>query len=882
MPATYLDLGPLPVPGLLGFRATTTDENGEVRKVYQSVRDEVVAVEERNEIGGAPKTLVTGYRYDPVSQLRAVVDAKGNVTRAEYDSLGQMVALTSPDAGRTEYRYDLSGNLAARQTANLRARGQLIRYVYRFNRLERIDYPDSADVTYVYGAPGAPAGQAGRIARVTDESGTEDRFYGSLGEVVRTVRTPVAPCPTFLPCLPLPPAYTTTFEYDSFARLLTQTQPDGEKLTYSYDAGGSLARVEGFTQSTLGGEGVAVPYVTRIGYDELGQRVRLALGNGVVTRYRYEPLLRRLAAVDTKAPGPGGAVIQALRYGYDPVGNVTSLRDDSSSGGRVQTFRYDDLHQLVGATGEPSLSIGGAPPRHAYTLSLSYDEIGNITRKSQQARVDDALVSDKSYTFTYGYGARPHAPVSLTPPDPQSLQGRTLTYDADGNTTGWQQGSAGVGGLVGGLVGGGIGGLLGAGPRRQIAWNEEDRVRSITDTPTSGGAVSFLYDAGGNRSHKRSGGGETVYVSPTYVVTSGGAVTKHVFAGETRVASIAGAGSSNPGLFFYHPDHLQSTQYVTDGAGAVVQQHQYFPTGETWFETAGRRLDWLFTAKELDEETGLYYFGARYYDPRIGLWASPDPILASYMQGAPNGGVGFPRNLGLYTYGWNNPVVLRDPDGLAVGDNFLTRALKTVAGIGYGTVQALTPGGFLTPSPSNDSDFLTGQAAGQFATGTVEVVAGGTAVGAAGVAEVGSVGLATPVAVPVAAAGVAVVANGAESVIASGQTLAMANKAAEAERAAGGGGRGGNQFRGPDPKAEGPHTRFRTDDKGVTTYETYDYPTPGVGKRVDAVGPPHGGVPTPHTVDTVRHVNPRDPTKSSIRESRPRPSTPDEIPRRRE
>ncbi|MBK9260711.1 MAG: hypothetical protein IPM54_12945 [Polyangiaceae bacterium] len=84
------------------------------------------------------------------------------------------------------------------------------------------------------------------------------------------------------------------------------------------------------------------------------------------------------------------------------------------------------------------------------------------------------------------------------------------------------------------------------------------------------------------------------------------------------------------------------------------------------------------------------------------------------------------------------------------------------------------------------------------------------------------------------------------------------------------------------PSGWGPHSRFRTDSKGVTTYETYDYPTPGMGKRVDAVGPPHGGVPTPHTVETTRHLNPRDPTKSSIRESRPRPSTPDEVPFRRE
>src|SRR5262249_42166538 len=70
-----------------------------------------------------------------------------------------------------------------------------------------------------------------------------------------------------------------------------------------------------------------------------------------------------------------------------------------------------------------------------------------------------------------------------------------------------------------------------------------------------------------------------------------------------------------------------------------------------------------FTGKELDA-SGYYYFGARYYDPQVQIWLSPDPILASYMQGGPNGGIFTSRNLGLYSYAWNNPVRVRDPNGL--------------------------------------------------------------------------------------------------------------------------------------------------------------------------------------------------------------------------
>jgi RHS repeat-associated protein len=128
------------------------------------------------------------------------------------------------------------------------------------------------------------------------------------------------------------------------------------------------------------------------------------------------------------------------------------------------------------------------------------------------------------------------------------------------------------------------------------------------------------------------------------------------------------AGSST--LFYYHPDHLQSTHFTTGADATFLQHDEYFPTGEVWFgeqknNDTRNTQPWLFNAKELDE-TGLYYFGARYYNPKYSMWQSPDPMLANYMRGQVSGGVLAPANLGLYTYSWNNPVVLRDPTGLGV------------------------------------------------------------------------------------------------------------------------------------------------------------------------------------------------------------------------
>jgi RHS repeat-associated protein len=106
-------------------------------------------------------------------------------------------------------------------------------------------------------------------------------------------------------------------------------------------------------------------------------------------------------------------------------------------------------------------------------------------------------------------------------------------------------------------------------------------------------------------------------------------------------------------------------------SGQVLTQHlEYFPGGELWREEDGTALSQVaavehattFTGKELDP-SGYYYFGARYYEPQLQSWLSPDPMLQTYMRGRPNQGIFGPKNLALYSYAWNNPAGLRDSDG---------------------------------------------------------------------------------------------------------------------------------------------------------------------------------------------------------------------------
>lgn len=163
-----------------------------------------------------------------------------------------------------------------------------------------------------------------------------------------------------------------------------------------------------------------------------------------------------------------------------------------------------------------------------------------------------------------------------------------------------------------------------------------------------------------------------------------GNTTKPVAGPPVFVAPIPGSDSVKAGYgfrgtghipesnqYFYHADHLGSTSYVSNVLGEVVQHVEYSAFGETFFEERSGSVTtpYLYNAKERDEETGLYYYGARYYDASTSLWLSVDPpIFGEYLEGKRNSGVFNPGNLGVYSYVYQRPVILRDPDGNLPGD----------------------------------------------------------------------------------------------------------------------------------------------------------------------------------------------------------------------
>ncbi|HIE02842.1 MAG TPA: RHS repeat-associated core domain-containing protein [Thiotrichaceae bacterium] len=686
---TVYDFG-LDRNGQIQFLTKVMDANGISKESYTDVRGVATTVKEFNE----GETLWTSYEYDSLKQIVTVIDDQDNPTTVSYDNLGRRTHIDSPDMGFTETVYDLASNVRQKITANLRLAGQAIVYDYSYNRLNSITYPariddkgqevfSAIDVAYTYGNPGAAFNRANRIVTVSDQSGMEERFYGKLGETVKTIKTVASD--TQGNSANSPEVYTTEYVFDTWTRLQSLSYPDGEVLTNQYDSGGSIRAAAGDKA------GHHYVYLKRLEYDKFGQRTFVDLGNNVRTSYSYNPLNRRLA--NLKAGKGEGNLFQNLTYEYDKVGNIlgqansAAVSSPNQLGGATQYhYDYDDLYRLTHAEGTFDFQ---PDKQHSYQLDMVYDSIHNIKAKTQLHNLrqpSGQLIEQKKTTYDWAYayeGSQPHAPTHIGE--------RTFSYDANGNQTGWEHDKNGT--------------------RRIIVWDAENRIQSIFD---NGHEKTYKYDAAGERVIKSGPQGETVYVNQFFSMRNRSVGTKHVYAGTMRMVSKlvkqentsikAQNGKGNAGnakspseakwQYFYHPDHLGSSAYVTDYKGSLYQHLEYFAFGETFVEQSSntQRTPYEFTAKELDEETGLYYFGARYYDARTSVWQSPDPVLDAYLDGKKGmGGVFNTVNINLYHYVGFNPVQYIDPDGRA---HFKKRSLVGVFSNVYRVIGAAVGGRF--------------------------------------------------------------------------------------------------------------------------------------------------------------------------------------------
>jgi len=357
------------------------------------------------------------------------------------------------------------------------------------------------------------------------------------------------------------------------------------------------------------------------------------------------------------------------------VGNILSRRNsefnttDDVSRNSEQSYTYDNRDRLTSSNGKFDYETWNPfwnKRVNTYSSDFEYNITGKILRKNQENKglIEDTgetvTIGETTYDWNYEYGgAQPNAVTKAGT--------RTFSYDLNGNMTAMMDSSATL--------------------TRSLLWDEENRLKKTTDTSTSLSAgttgtnsivTTYGYGADGMRAVKKGKYGTVQYVSENYVVRNKDLISKHVFAGNTRLVSnivmreekSGKMVSTEQGCYYYHADHLGSSSVVTDKDGKFYEQLEYFPYGETWVynkatsDDSAQSTPYKFTGKELDPETGLYYYGARYYDARLSRWTAADPVLDAYLEGKlGEGGIYKSMNLDLYHYGSNNPIIFLDPNG---------------------------------------------------------------------------------------------------------------------------------------------------------------------------------------------------------------------------
>ena len=412
-------------------------------------------------------------------------------------------------------------------------------------------------------------------------------------------------------------------------------------------------------------------YVDHIAYNAKGQRLMIALGNGIMTRYAYDNKTFRLARIRSEKYdktnwdySPDGNLKQDTAYFYDLAGNIISTNDQSPNSGvggsasLERDFSYDPLYRLLSATGRenaptitPIWDDRYRSDDHtlttAYTQKYNYDKMGNILRLKHTGSSDfTRIFNPDNGNMPADYGSKNLLNEVKIGSTTYSFQ-----YDANGN-------------------------LIQENADRFYEWDAADQMRCffIDDGSTITKHAHYLYDAAGNRVKKlvRVDGGN--YTSNTYIdgvferKTDGTDVqiTLHIMDDASRIALLRlgdAMGDSTPPVKYILEDHLGSSVMELKDDGQNIVKEEYYPFGETSFGSHAFKR-YKYNGKERDGESGLYYYGARYYSSWCCRFISVDGMAFTYNQLTP------------YQNAGNNPIGDRDIDG--------NQSEKTPEGAGKG------------------------------------------------------------------------------------------------------------------------------------------------------------------------------------------------------
>ncbi|MFI1941081.1 RHS repeat-associated core domain-containing protein [Streptomyces purpureus] len=585
------------------------------------------------------------YTYDGAGRQTGQRDADGTAWTSTYDLLGRKTSQQDPDSGRTTSVYDVAGRLVSTSDA----RGQTVGYTY--DELDRktglYDTTGVTDVTkgkklasWTYDSlkKGLPTSSTSHYG--TAEYTSKILQYDSYGRPVASALV-----------IPesegnLKGTYLTQNRYNLTGTLSSYTNTAAghlpqETFTYDYDA---LGR-----QKSVGSTSLRAT-LAWTQFDEPGQFTYGTSGNFAQQTLTYDEQTHRLAS-SLVVTGSGTKVADRTTYTYQPAGNVTKIRDELGDGKTdIQCFAYDWAQRLQTAwtslddcakkPAAGAASMVGGPA--AYWQSWTYDSSGDRASQTDHHLGGDPAQDTVSTYTPPAVGKGPAHAVSQVvktgPGGPEANTETLYTYDASGNIR-TRTNRAGT---------------------DTFTYDVRGKLSELARTGTAS-STKYVYDAAGNLLIRRDAGATVLFTGDQELTLKDGAAkaegTRYVSLGGQTVA-VQSATAQGVTVDYLVSDRQNTGTLQIDAGGQQVTRRQYKPFGEVRTTGAGWQGARGYVGGQEDKATGLVNLGARQYDPTIGRFLNPDPLIVP----------GAPETWNAYAYAGNNPTTHSDPSGLCFAD----------------------------------------------------------------------------------------------------------------------------------------------------------------------------------------------------------------------
>jgi RHS repeat-associated protein len=547
--------------------------------------------------------------YDPVGNLTNVVDRMTNATRYAYDALNRRINTVDALACATAYAYDGVGNLLAITDAN----NHTTAYEYdALNRKVKEIYPDPPPNTRTFTYDGV-----GNVTNRTDQKSVMTIYrYSDLYFLLQR-DYPTDPDDNFTYDLAgrmltaEKGGWVVTFTYDAANRVTSTTQ-GGRVIGYAYNipartrtltypSGRVITEATDVRERLISVNDGAVPPICTYTYD-LGNRVvTRAYRNGVMAGYVYNPnnWITSLNHVVPPVPGRMGILIAGFAYDYDNEGNKV-CQADLWKPEWSEACRYDPAYRLTNYARGNLVNCAVPAPDKAQDWLL--DCLGNW-----------------NVTVTNGVPEfRTHSAAN----ELITINGAPLAYDANGN--------------------------LVEDSNCRYVWDEENRLTGVTRRADNQVVGDYQYDPLSRRvvKHANPAG---IITETRFFYDDWRVLEEQDALDMTQATYVYGPNYLKEALtmyrggqtFYYHHNALWSPEAVTDYAGTPVERYAYEAYGAVTITdglgTPVPQNPWgiprsaignprLFTGQQMDEESGLCYYGYRFYNPDLGRWLSRDPI----------------------------------------------------------------------------------------------------------------------------------------------------------------------------------------------------------------------------------------------------------------